>query len=79
MTMCPGPGCHRRPGGQITDQPQQRLGPVHRVLVQLHRAVSGDHGHLGALAVHILAGSRDASRCIGYLTMYLTKHAGGCH
>ena len=25
----------------------------------------------------VLAGSRDASRCIGYLTKYLTKHVGG--
>jgi len=27
----------------------------------------------------VLAGSRDASRCIGYLTKYLTKHLGECH
>jgi hypothetical protein len=27
----------------------------------------------------VLAGSRDASRCIGYLTKYLTKHIGECH
>ena len=27
----------------------------------------------------MLAGSRDASRCIGYLTKYLTKHLGNCH
>ena len=27
----------------------------------------------------VLAGSRDASRCIGYLTKYLTKHLGNCH
>ena len=27
----------------------------------------------------VLAGSRDASRCIGYLTKYLTKHLGHCH
>jgi len=27
----------------------------------------------------VLAGSRDASRCIGYLTKYLTKHIGDCH
>ena len=26
-----------------------------------------------------LAGSQDASRCIGYLTKYLTKHVGDCH
>jgi len=27
----------------------------------------------------VLAASRDASRCIGYLTKYLTKHLGHCH
>ena len=44
---------HRRPRGQIADQPQDRLGAVHHVLVQLHLAVLGDHRHLGALAVHV--------------------------
>ena len=27
----------------------------------------------------MLAGSRDANRCIGYLTKYLTKQLGDCH
>jgi hypothetical protein len=27
----------------------------------------------------VLAGSKDANRCIGYLTKYLTKQLGGCH
>ena len=27
----------------------------------------------------VLAGSRDANRCIGYLTKYLTKHVSDCH
>jgi hypothetical protein len=27
----------------------------------------------------VLAGTRDAGRCIGYLTKYLTKHLGHCH
>jgi hypothetical protein len=27
----------------------------------------------------VLAGSRDAKRCIGYLTKYLTKQLAGCH
>jgi hypothetical protein len=44
---------HRRASRQIADQPQQRLGPVDRVLVQLHLAVLGDYRHLGALAVHV--------------------------
>jgi hypothetical protein len=44
---------HRRPRGQVPDQPQERLGAVHHVLVQLHLAVLGDYRHLGALAMHI--------------------------
>ena len=44
---------HRRPGRQVPDQPQQRLGAVHHVLVQLHLSVLGDYRHLGPLAVHI--------------------------
>ena len=27
----------------------------------------------------VLAGSKGASRCVGYLTKYLTKHVGDCH
>jgi hypothetical protein len=27
----------------------------------------------------VLAGSKDASRCIGYVTKYLTKHVSDCH
>src|ERR1700761_1623493 len=27
----------------------------------------------------VLAGSRDANRCIGYVTKYLTKHVSDCH
>jgi Replication initiator protein, pSAM2 len=26
-----------------------------------------------------IAGSKDAARCIGYLTKYLTKQVGDCH
>jgi hypothetical protein len=44
---------HRRAGRQIADQPQDGLDPVHRVLVQLHRSVLGDHRHLGAFAMHV--------------------------
>jgi hypothetical protein len=46
---------HRRPGGQVADQPEHRLGSVHHVLVEFDRAVFGDHRHLGALAVHVYA------------------------
>jgi hypothetical protein len=41
----------------------------------LHVARFGDRFD----AQGVLAGSRDASRCIGYLTKYLTKHIAECH
>ncbi len=41
----------------------------------LHVARFGDRFD----AQGVLAGSKDASRCIGYLTKYLTKHIGDCH
>jgi hypothetical protein len=41
----------------------------------LHVARFGDRFD----AQGVLAGSRDASRCIGYLTKYLTKHVDDCH
>jgi len=41
----------------------------------LHVARFGDRFD----AQGVLAGSRDASRCIGYLTKYVTKHVGDCH
>jgi replication initiator protein RepSA len=41
----------------------------------LHVARFGDRFD----AQGVLAGSKDASRCIGYLTKYLTKNVGACH
>jgi len=41
----------------------------------LHDARFGDRFD----AQGVLAGSRDANRCIGYLTKYLTKHVADCH
>ena len=41
----------------------------------LHVARFGDRFD----AQGVLAGSKNASRCIGYLTKYLTKHVGDCH
>jgi hypothetical protein len=41
----------------------------------LHIARFGDRFD----AQGVLSGSRDASRCIGYLTKYLTKHVADCH
>ena len=44
-------------------------------LQPLHVARFGDRFD----AQGVLAGSKDANRCIGYLTKYLTKHLGDCH
>jgi hypothetical protein len=41
----------------------------------LHVARFGDRFD----AQGVLAGSKDASRCIGYLTKYLVRHVGDCH
>jgi hypothetical protein len=41
----------------------------------LHVARFGDRFD----AQGVLAGSKDANRCIGYLTKYLTKHVDDCH
>ncbi len=41
----------------------------------LHVARFGDRFD----AQGVLAGSKDAARCIGYLTKYLTKHVADCH
>jgi hypothetical protein len=41
----------------------------------LHVARFGDRFD----AQGVLAGSKDAGRCIGYLTKYLTKHVSDCH
>jgi hypothetical protein len=41
----------------------------------LHVARFGDRFD----AQGVLAGSRDANRCIGYVTKYLTKHVADCH
>ena len=41
----------------------------------LHLARFGDRFD----AQGVLAGSKDANRCIGYVTKYLTKHVGDCH
>jgi hypothetical protein len=41
----------------------------------LHVARFGPKFH----AEGVLAGSKDAARCIGYLTKYITKHVADCH
>jgi Replication initiator protein, pSAM2 len=41
----------------------------------LHVARFGSEFH----AEGVLAGSKDAARCIGYMTKYITKHVADCH
>ena len=63
--------CHRRSPadlGRGTQRDRDHDEP-------LHVARFGDRFDVQG----VLAGSKDASRCIGYLTKYLTKHVGDCH
>jgi hypothetical protein len=54
------------------DQALDAIGPNDE---PLHVARFGDRFD----AQGVLAGSKDAARCIGYLTKYLTKHVADCH
>jgi hypothetical protein len=54
------------------DQALDAIGPHD---APLHVARFGTEFH----AEGVLAGSKDASRCIRYLTKYLTKHVADCH
>jgi hypothetical protein len=54
------------------DQALDAIGPHD---APLHVARFGPEFH----AEGVLAGSRDAARCIRYLTKYLTKHVADCH
>jgi hypothetical protein len=54
------------------DQALDAIGPDHE---PLHVARFGQRFD----AQGVIAGSRDANRCIGYLTKYLTKHVADCH
>ena len=54
------------------DQALDAIGPDDE---PLHVARFGDRFD----AQGVVAGSRDANRCIGYLTKYLTKHVADCH
>jgi hypothetical protein len=54
------------------DQALDAIGPGDE---PLHVARFGDRFD----AQGVLAGSKDAARCIGYLTKYLTKHVADCH
>jgi hypothetical protein len=54
------------------DQALDAIGPADQ---PLYVARFGPEFH----AEGVLAGSKDAARCIGYLTKYLTKHVADCH
>jgi hypothetical protein len=54
------------------DQALDAIGPHDE---PLHVARFGREFH----AEGVLAGSKDAARCIGYMTKYITKHVADCH
>jgi hypothetical protein len=61
--------------GEVLPTWDQALDAIGEEDEPLHVARFGDRFD----AQGVLAGSKDASRCIGYLTKYLTKHVSGCH
>jgi len=61
--------------GEVLPTWDQALDAIGEDDEPLHVARFGDRFD----AQGVLAGSKDASRCIGYLTKYLTKHVSDCH
>jgi hypothetical protein len=61
--------------GEVLPTWDQALDAIGEEDEPLHVARFGDRFD----AQGVLAGSKDAGRCIGYLTKYLTKHVGDCH
>jgi hypothetical protein len=61
--------------GEVLPTWDQALDAIGDTDEPLHVARFGDRFD----AQGVLAGSKDANRCIGYLTKYLTKHLGDCH
>jgi hypothetical protein len=61
--------------GEVLPTWDQALDAISDTDEPLHVARFGDRFD----AQGVLAGSRDANRCIGYLTKYLTKQLGDCH
>ncbi len=61
--------------GQVLPTWDQALDAIGADDEPVHVARFGDRFD----AQGVLAGSKDASRCIGYLTKYLTKHVADCH
>jgi hypothetical protein len=69
-------GCYLDPAtGEILSTWDQALDAIGPEDEPWHVARFGDRFD----AQGVLAGSKDASRCIGYLTKYLTKQVGDCH
>jgi hypothetical protein len=61
--------------GEILPTWDEALDAIGADAEPLHVARFGDRFD----AQGVLAGSKDASRCVGYLTKYLTKHVADCH
>jgi hypothetical protein len=61
--------------GEVLPTWDQALDAIGNDDKPLHVARFGDRFD----AQGVLAGSKDANRCIGYLTKYLTKHVADCH
>ena len=64
-----------RPPGEVLPTWDHALDAIGDEDEPLHVARFGDRFD----AQGVLAGSKDAARCIGYLTKYLTKHVADCH
>src|SRR6202034_1931010 len=61
--------------GAVLPTWDQALDAIGEDAEPLHVARFGDRFD----AQGVLAGSKDATRCVGYLTKYLTKHVADCH
>ena len=64
-----------RDTGEVLPSWDQALDSIGTAAAPLHVARFGSKFD----AQGVLAGTRDAHRCIGYLTKYLTKQISGCH
>ena len=72
---CAGRALSAQPGAERARRRRRGLDAIGDDEQPLHVARFGDRFD----AQGVMAGSKDASRCIGYLTKYLTKQLGECH